>query len=106
MREFIPQIAASLREDETWHVGPHWAANDKLGIKVWVANGYWFVYLEWATERGTYGRWSNEVRIDLSLPEKFVIWRACKKLRKLSRKRKDAALLENIIQRRLQGETK
>jgi hypothetical protein len=106
MREFVKHIATSLREDDTWTLNDHWTFNDKLGVKVWIANGYWFVYIEWATERQAYGRWADGRRVDLSLLEKFVIWRAAKKFRKLARRRADNKVLESIIQRRLNGETK
>lgn len=106
MRPFVPQIVASLREDETWKVAAHWAENDKLGLKIWTANGFWFLYFEWARTRHSYGGWEPGRRVDLTLPEKFVIWRACKQMLKDYRKRKDDFVLETIIQRRLTGEKK
>lgn len=101
MREFISQITASLREDDTWLVDQYRAKNDKLGLNIWIANGRWFVHLEWAREKRPYGGWGDEVRVNLSLVEKFAIWRAYKKLRKLKRNRVNEKVLESIIERRL-----
>lgn len=105
MREFVKQVAVSLREDPTWDAGKHWVENEKLGCKVWIANGFWFLHLRWYAKRASYGSWADETDLRLSLPEKFHIWRACKTLRKLSRRRSEAAVLEAVIQRRLAGET-
>ena len=106
MREFVKQIVASLRHDETWAIDEHWASNDKLGVKVWIANGWSFARVDWALERRSYGGWGDEVKIRLSLIEKIFVWRAYKKLRKLQRARVHKTVLESIIQRRLTtGET-
>lgn len=101
MREFVKQIAVSLREDETWLIEEHWASNDKLGVKVWIANGWSFARIVWCAERRSYGGWGDEVKINLSLLEKIHIWRAYKALRKLKRARVHNTVLESIIARRL-----
>lgn len=101
MRDFVPQIAASLREDETWEYDAHYAKNEKLGVSVWIANGFWFVHLLWSAEWRSYGAWSTETKVELSLREKFTIWRAFKALRRNKVQRRNAKLLESIIQRRL-----
>lgn len=100
MREFVKHIATSLREDATWKVDKHWAENAKLGVKVWVANNFWFVHLRFATDRSSYG-WTDGRDIYLSLAEKACIWFAYRKLRKLDARRAEADVLEAIIQRRL-----
>jgi hypothetical protein len=105
MRPFVPQIVASLREDDTWTLDKHWATNDKLGVKVWTANGMLYAHLDWAASRRSYGGWGDEMRIRLSLREKFAIWQAYKELRKRKRHNVYDVVLETVIQRRLNGET-
>ena len=106
MRAFVKQIAASLREDETWLVDDHWASNDKLGVKVWIASGWTFARIVWAAERRSYGGWGDELTIRMSTLEKAYIWLAYRTLRRLKRARVHSTVLESIIQRRLNGETK
>ena len=101
MREFVKQIVASLRYDETWLIEEHWVSNDKLGVKVWIANGWSFTRVVWAAERRSYGGWGDETKIRLTLLEKIAVWRAYKHLRKLKRARIHNTVLESIIERRL-----
>lgn len=101
MREFVKQIAVSLREDETWTFDAHWASNDKLGVKVWIANGWSFAHVRWCAERRSYGGWGDEVKINLSLLEKIRIWRAFRALRRLKRTGVYDKVLASIIERRL-----
>lgn len=101
MREFVSHIAVSLREDAHWEVDQYRTRNDKLGVAIWTANGYWFIKIEWAAERRPYGGWSPEVSISLSLREKLVIWWACKKMLRANQKRKNKVVLQSVIERRL-----
>ena len=101
MREFVKQIAVSLRHDETWLIEAHWVSNDKLGVKVWIANGWSFTRIVWCAERRSYGSWGDEVKINLSLLEKVHIWRAFRALRKSKRACVYDRVLESIIERRL-----
>lgn len=101
MREFVKHIAISMREDDTWVLDEYRARNDKLGVSVWIANGIWFVYAEWSTQRRSYGGWEPEVKVRLSLLEKLYLWFACKRMRKLKRHAVHNRILETIIERRL-----
>jgi len=103
MREFVKQIVASLREDDTWKADTHWLYNDKLRVKVWIANGFWFVHMQyWVDARNGF---SGD--ISLSLIEKAWLWPAVRKCRKLNKRRKEEAITAAIVSRRLSsGETK
>lgn len=101
MRAVVKHVALSLREDTTWKFDKHWAENEKLGVEVWVANGFWFLHLRWYAERRSYGGWGDHADVKLSLLEKAYLWWAIKKLRKLTKQRAEEALLEAVIQRRL-----
>lgn len=101
MREFIKQIAVSLREDDHWFIDAHWATNDKLGVKVWIANGFWFSYIEWSAERRSYGGWVGDVRVRLSLPEKVSVWSAFEHLKKTKKAQLENDLVATIVSRRL-----
>lgn len=101
MRPVIKHIALSLREDTTWESDRHWLGNDKLGVNVWIANGFWFLHLRWYAELRTYGGWGGSKDVYLSLPEKAYLWWAIRKLRKLTKQRANDALLEAVVQRRL-----
>lgn len=101
MREFVKQIAVSMRHDETWVLDGHWADNGKLGVKVWTANGWSFAHVRWAAERRSYGGWGDEVKINLTMLEKIHIWRAFRALRKRKRAGVYDKVLESIIERRL-----
>lgn len=101
MRAVVKHIALSLREDTTWKSDKHWVGNDKLGVNVWIASGFWFLHLRWYAERRSYGGWGDSEDVKLSLLEKAYLWWAIKKLRKLSKQRAEDAILEAVIQRRL-----
>lgn len=103
MREFVNQIAVSLREDDTWKVDAHWLYNDKLRVKVWIANGFWFVRIQyWIADSVGFSR-----DVHLSLVEKAWLWPAVRKWRKLNKRLKDEAITAAIVSRRLSsGETK
>lgn len=104
MREFVRQLAESLREDTTWSLDKYWAVNDKLGVKIWVANGLPATHVEWAATRRSYGSWADEVKVGLSLREKFVLWGACIALRKRKRETIYDEVLQSIIARRLNAD--
>ena len=101
MREFVKHLAISLREDAGWEVDDHWASNTKLGVSVWVSNGWIFTHVKWYAARKTYGTWGDDVKLALTLLEKLVIWRAYKKMRKSKRVQIHDTVLESIIERRL-----
>lgn len=104
MREFIKHIAISMREDDTWGIDGHWADNDKLGIRVWIANGFWFVHPEWSNQRRTYGGWDGYIKVSTSLLEKLYLWAAYKKLRARKKRGVHDLILESIVERRLSAD--
>ena len=104
MREFVRQLAESLREDTTWSLDKYWAANDKLGVRVWIANGPLSTYVEWSASRRSYGSWADEMKVSLSLRERFTIWWACAAMRKRKRETIYDEVLQSIITRRLNSD--
>ena len=98
-REFVKHIEESLRNDDHWKVDSYRATNEKLGVAVWIANGFFFLHFEF--RKPARGDYTAEVQIYLSLREKFVIWRALRGLKKTARARHETIVLETIITRRL-----
>lgn len=99
MREFVKHIAMSLQEDEDWRVGPHWVENERLKVEVWHCNGLTCLKIRLVLDP------HGHVKIDdLGLREKFVVWKAVRKLKRRARSQVNDNLLETIIQRRLNVE--
>lgn len=109
MREFVKHIAESLRHDDTWTTGTHRLENEKLGVSIWTANGFWFIHVTWYRDRdpkdmypGAKRYAAEGVDVYLTLIEKFVLWRAAKS-KGAAKRRADAKLLEDIVHRRIGG---
>lgn len=102
MREFVKHIAESLRnDDDQWTLDEYRLRSRKLGVAVWVANGFFFLNFEHVVVVN--GR-QTEIKTNLSLREKFAIWRAVRKCQKKLQMAKDAKILEAVVSRRLSTE--
>lgn len=96
MREFVKQMAASLREDETWQLSESQLrlVNDKLKVELWIG---WPRLLTVGVR--------EPARVDLTLLERVHLYRpvsiALRAARTRRRKLVDVKLTEYIVTRRL-----
>jgi len=96
MREFVKQIAVSLREDEHWNWRGGWIENSKLHIQLWVNN------LPFALSVRVYDMRSVHAEdYTLTVLEKLYIWRALIQFKKANRARIENDLVATIVSRRL-----
>jgi hypothetical protein len=99
MREFVKQLAASLREDEGWKLSDSGlrVINDKLKVELWVG---WPRLLTLSLK--------EPAVINLSLREKLYLYRPVSIALRFARTRRqeyvDARLTEYIITKRLNTE--
>jgi hypothetical protein len=96
MREFVKQIAVSLREDEHWVWRGSWIGSDKLKIQLWVKN------LPFALTARVYDKRGIQAEDHaLTVLEKLYIWRALIQFKKANRARIENDLVATIVSRRL-----
>ena len=99
MREFVRHAVESLQHDTHWKSDTYRLTNPRLGVAVWIANGFWFLHFEYAPELRNFG--ITREKLYLRLHEKFVVSLAVRKLHRLSVQRHQAEVLSTIVSRRL-----
>ena len=101
MREFVKQIAVSLRDDDHWVWRSNWIESHKLYINIWTDSMPLGLYVRIYDTRG--------VRSDdyaLTVPEKLYMWRAIRQFKAANRTRLEADLVATIVSRRLNTKEK